>query len=80
MLHGVRTDGAEGRSRFEPAWRAALLFADAMTRESTAVEDGVYGALAEHWDEGQVVEIAQVIGLFNYFNRFNNALEVQVTK
>jgi len=65
---------------FEPGWRAALQYADAVTGRSDAVTDEEYAALAGHWDEGQVVEITQVIGLFSYFNRFNNALRVEPTR
>jgi len=80
MLHGVRSDGPAGLERFEPAWRAALAFADAVVADSNAVGDETYAALAAAWDEGQVVEITQVIGVFSYFNRFNNALRVEITK
>ncbi len=79
MLHGVRSDGGAGLEQFEPAWRAALRYADAVTAESNGVSDELYAALAAEWDEGQIVEITQVIGLFAYFNRFNNALRVAVT-
>ena len=80
MLHGVRSAGAAGWEPFEPGWRAALQYADAVTGRSDAVTDEEYAALAGHWDEGQVVEITQVIGLFSYFNRFNNALRVEPTR
>ncbi len=33
-----------------------------------------------NFDDGQIVELAAVIGLFNYFNRFNDALRVEITK
>ena len=32
-----------------------------------------------HFDEGEIVELAAVIGLFNYFNRFNDALQIPIT-
>ena len=80
MLHGVRSDGSAGLEQFEPGWRAALGYADAVTTRSDAVTDEEYAALAGRWDEGQIVEITQVIGLFNYFNRFNNALRVETTR
>ena len=79
MLQGVRSDGTAGLEQFEPAWRAALRYADAMTADSD-VPDDLYAALAAAWDEGQIIEITQVIGLFAYFNRFNNALRVEITK
>jgi alkylhydroperoxidase family enzyme len=80
MLHGVRSDGGTGLEGFEPGWRAALRWADAVTVDSNEVTDELYAALAGHWDEGQIVEITEVIGLFNYFNRLNNALRVEITK
>ena len=80
MLHGERSDGAAGLEPIEPGRRAALQYADAVTGRSDAVTDEEYAALAGHWDEGQVVEITQVIGLFSYFNRFNNALRVEPTR
>jgi alkylhydroperoxidase family enzyme len=80
MVDGVRSDGTAGLEPFEPAWRAAFAYADAMTTSGHAVTDELYGALAAHWDRGQIVEITSVIGLFTYFNRFNDALRVEVTR
>ena len=36
--------------------------------------------LRQHFDEGEIIELAAVIGVFNYFNRFNNALKMEPTK
>ena len=80
MVRGVRSDGTVGLEQFEPAWRIALHYADAVTASGQAVTDELYAELARHWDAGQIVEITQVIGLFAYFNRFNDALRVAVTK
>ena len=67
------------RHPFPPDQKAALLFADAMTSGPGQVPDPVYAELRRHFGEAQIVEIATVVGLFNYFNRFNNALHVEVT-
>jgi len=32
------------------------------------------------WDEGQIVEITLVIGMTEYFNRFNDSLRVEPTR
>ena len=64
----------------EPAWDVALRFAEQVTASGHAVTDGTYRALAEHWTEGEIVELTLVAGLFNYFNRFNDALHVEVTR
>ena len=80
MLNGLQGDGSGGLARFEPAWRAAFHYADAVTASGHAVTDELYASVAAHWDPGQIVEITAVIGLFAYFNRFNDALRVEVTR
>ena len=69
----------EHADRFTPAERAALSLAERMTTDAHGVDEEVWATLREHFDEGQIVELAAVIGLFNYFNRFNDALRVDVT-
>src|SRR5207244_69680 len=44
------------------------------------VADELYGRVRGSWDEGQIVEITLVIGMTEYFNRFNNSLGVEPTK
>jgi alkylhydroperoxidase family enzyme len=65
---------------FAPDQRAALEFAQQLTLDSNHVDDALFARLREHFDEGQIVEIAAVAGLFNYFNRFNNALQMEPTR
>ena len=60
--------------------RVALRFAEQMTRDAHGVDQELFGALRSHFDEGEVVEIASVVGLFNYFNRFNDALQIEPTQ
>ena len=64
---------------FEPAWRAALEVANDMTRHGGVVADDHFAELAAHFATDQIVEITAVIALFNYFNRFANALNIPVT-
>jgi len=65
--------------RFSAAERAALAVAVAMTREPRALPEGLWEGLRKHFDDGQIVEIICTIGLFNYFNRVNNALQMDPT-
>jgi alkylhydroperoxidase family enzyme len=65
---------------FAPRERAALAFAEKLTLDSNRVPGSLFDELRRHFDEGEIVEIAAVAGLFNYFNRFNNALEMEPTK
>ena len=73
-------DEFETRYDFTEQEKAALRFAERMTRESHNVDEALWADLRRHFDEGEVVELAAAIGLFNYFNRFNNALEMEPTK
>ncbi len=65
--------------RLEAAWRVALEFADVVHGSGHDVADELYGRLRGSWDEGQIVEITLVIGMTEYFNRFNNSLGVEPT-
>lgn len=64
----------------EPSWDVALRYAELVTESGHAVTEATYRDLATHWNEGEVVELTLVAGLFNYFNRFNDALHVEVTR
>jgi uncharacterized peroxidase-related enzyme len=68
------------RSDFTPAEKAALRLAETVTRNANAVTDEQFAELSSFYSEGEVVELLCSIGLFNYFNRFNNALKMEPTK
>ncbi len=70
----------EQRSDFTAAEKAALRLAERMTRDAHSVDDQLWAELRRHYDDGQIVELAAAIGLFNYFNRFNDALRMEITK
>ncbi len=73
---------AEWRDRadFSPAEKAALRLAETMTRDAHAVSDEQFAELRSFYSEGEIVELMCAIGLFNYFNRFNDALKMEPTK
>ena len=68
------------RSDFTPAEKAALRLAETVTRDAHAVTDEQFAELRGFYTEGEIVELLCAIGLFNYFNRFNNALRMAPTK
>jgi alkylhydroperoxidase family enzyme len=51
-----------------------------MTTDARGVDEELWAELRSHYDEGEIIEMAAVIGLFNYFNRFNDALRVEITR
>ena len=70
----------EQRSDFTEKEKAALRLAERVTRDAHTVDDQLFGELRKHFDEGEIIELLAAIGLFNYFNRFNDALEMEPTK
>ena len=68
-----------GDAEFSPAERAALAFAGELTKTPEGVSEAAFAELRKHWNERQIVEITAVACLFNSFNRFNNALGVDLT-
>jgi uncharacterized peroxidase-related enzyme len=73
---------ADWRARpdFTPAEKAALRLAETVTRDAHTVTDEQFAELRGFYSEGEIVELLCAIGLFNYFNRFNNALQMEPTK
>ena len=59
---------------FSPAERAALDFAMCAASVPNGVTDELFQQLREHWSDGQIVEMLGVIGLFGFFNRWNDSL------
>jgi alkylhydroperoxidase family enzyme len=55
---------------------AALRFAEIMTTGARDVDESLWDELQTHFDDGEIVEIATVIGLFNFFNRYADALQL----
>jgi alkylhydroperoxidase family enzyme len=70
----------ESRSDFDESEKTALRLAERMTRDAHTVDEQLWRELRAHFDEGEIVELCAAIGLFNYFNRFNDALQMEPTK
>lgn len=54
----------------------ALHFAEIMTTSAREVDEELWDALQAYFDDGEIVELATVIGLFNFFNRYADALQI----
>lgn len=67
------------RDRFSPAEQVALRYAEQLTLDAKRIDDALWSELRSHFDEPQVVELTAAAGLFNFFNRFNDALQVDIT-
>lgn len=64
------------RDLFSERELVALRFAEIMTTSARDVDEELWDELQFHFDDGEIVELATVIGLFNFFNRFADALQL----
>ncbi len=71
---------APGSPLFTPAEKAAIHLAEVMTLDSHSYSEEDFARLRSFYSEGEVVELMAAIGLFNYFNRFNDLLQMEPTK
>ena len=62
---------------FDPGERAALAYADAMTRD-ISVPDAVFAPLKHHFNDRQIVELTVLIGSYNMNARVLRALELDL--
>ncbi len=70
----------EQRSDFTEREKVALRLAEKMTLDPHGVDEAQWSELRRHFDEGEVIELLSAIGLFNYFNRFNDVLQMEPTR
>ena len=70
----------EARADFTDREKAALRLAERMTGDAHNIDDALWADLRQYFDEGELIELLAAIGLFNYFNRFNDALLMEPTK
>jgi alkylhydroperoxidase family enzyme len=55
---------------------AALRYAEIMTTSARDVDEDLWDQVQAQFDDGEIVEISTVIGLFNFFNRYADALQL----
>lgn len=56
-----------------------MAYSQQLTLDPHGLDDALFDRLRSHYDEGEIVEISAMAGLFNYFNRVNDALRMQPT-
>jgi uncharacterized peroxidase-related enzyme len=67
-------------AEFTDAEKAAIHLAESMTLYPHGYTDEDFERLRSFYSEGEVVELMAAIGLFNYFNRFNDLLQMDPTQ
>lgn len=64
----------EDNELFDEAEKAALRMAHKASLVPNALEDSDFDALRDHFDDDAIVELATVIALFGFLNRWNSTL------
>ncbi len=64
---------------FSDSEKAAIHLAEVMTTNAHGYTDADLAHLRTFYSEGEIVELMAAIGLFNYFNRFNDMLKMEPT-
>lgn len=59
---------------FDEKERVALDFAIAAASQPNDVSDEMFDQMKRHWTEGQIVEIAGVVAMFGFMNRWNDTM------
>jgi uncharacterized peroxidase-related enzyme len=67
------------RDDFTLQEKTGLRLAELMTRNERPLTDLEWQEMRDVFSEGEIVELMAAIGLFNYFNRFNNLLNMEAT-
>ncbi|HEY4383341.1 MAG TPA: hypothetical protein VGN34_02545 [Ktedonobacteraceae bacterium] len=65
------------RHLFSEREQVALRYAEIMTTSAREVDEELWDQLQTHFDDGEIIELSSVIGLFNFFNRFADALQIE---
>jgi alkylhydroperoxidase family enzyme len=71
--------GRRNADLFKPEERAMLKFTDLLTSYPGNIDQADLDALAEHFNQEQLVELAMVIATANWTNRVNDGLRVPLT-
>ncbi len=80
QIAGLKEPGGRGRQDlFSPQEQALLRFTDLLTSYPGNMEAGDLEALAKHFNQEQIIELALVVATANWTNRINDALRTPVT-
>lgn len=63
---------------YDEAERAALRFARDSSLVPNEVTPAHFEELRRHWDDGQIVEMLAVVGLFGFLNRWNDTMATEL--
>jgi AhpD family alkylhydroperoxidase len=72
-------DGSWSESElFDPVELAVLRFAEQMNKRKGRIDESLFAELSHTFDRAQIVELTVRIGMCEFFNRFNEALQLDI--
>lgn len=66
--------------QFDPHEQAVIRLAEQVTHDAKRFNDAQWDELCEYFEPVEIMELVAVAGLFNFFNRFNDAMQVEITQ
>ena len=63
---------------FDPVERAVLRFAEQMNIRQGRIDDSLFAELSQTFDHAQIVELTVRVGMCEFFNRFNEAMQLDI--
>lgn len=82
MIEGISPEGADNilnykdHAELNEADKLVVEYSIAVTNAPQKIRDNVFERLRKHFTEAQIVELTLRIALCGFFNRFNDALQV----
>jgi alkylhydroperoxidase family enzyme len=73
-------DDVAAREQFGPREQAVLRLAEQVTHDAKRLSDAQWNELCQYFEPAEIMELVAVAGLFAFFNRFNDALQVEITQ
>ena len=72
--------GGDDDSVWNAKERAILKIADSLTRNAVSLSGALWDEACAVYPQEEVMDIIGVVCQFNYYNRFANALEIEITR
>ena len=78
QIAAAQGDGYMTSPHLDERQKAAVRWADAVTKMTARDDDGAFAAMQRHFSEKQIVELTVFCGMWNYSNRLCEALHVDL--
>ncbi len=76
QVRAIDSDDYMDSTLLSPPEKAAVRWAEHVTRNTASERDDVFADLQAHFDDAEIVELTLICGMFNMFNRFMDSLRI----